>query len=388
MCQSSICGYFRPVALALFVLLVSIPQSHAADGGEAARTWVSAIVTVAGLGWICRRTFKAADFYEIWYGTNRHERIANTFDNTFGTKIHYGKCRVSIPRGHVFGSIGSSPFKRWFQRLVSGTDDRLAVTSLSQLSAAEFEKGIGIRLARFDSNERSVLVFIHGYNVKFSEAAIRAAQIGFDLKVPGVMALFSWPSKADVRAYLSDADSVAASEPYLIEFINRISSASSGAKINIIAHSMGNLGLLRALATGLADSRLKKVKFGQIFLAAPDIDVNLFRQLATVYLHCSENTTLYISAIDRALLASRCIHRNQRTGYSPPVTVIEGIDTVEATEIDIGILGHGYYAAAAPVLYDMATLIRKYLPPQKRPGLYPATTSQGDKYWVIRHQNV
>jgi hypothetical protein len=34
-------------------------------------------------------------------------------------------------------------------------------------------------------------VYIHGYNVSFEEAVIRAAQMGYDLKVEGVTALFS-----------------------------------------------------------------------------------------------------------------------------------------------------------------------------------------------------
>jgi esterase/lipase superfamily enzyme len=251
------------------------------------------------------------------------------------------------------------------------------------LSPNEFEKSISLRLATFDQNERSTLIFIHGYNVKFSEAAIRAAQIGFDLKVPGVMALYSWPSKAVVGSYLADSDSIASSETYLIEFINRVAKASGNAKLNIIAHSMGNLGLIRALTAGFADKRLEGVKFGQIFLAAPDIVVNLFKLLAKVYPQCSERTTLYISAVDNALLVSRLLHTNQRTGYSPPVTVVDGIDTVEATHIDLGLLGHGYYAGSAPVLYDMATLIRGNVAPDKRSGLFPDATNDG-KYWVIR----
>src|SRR5262249_13315180 len=156
------------------------------------------------------------------------------------------------------------------------------------------------------------------------------------------------------------------------------------ARINIIAHSMGNLGLLRALEAGFQSRVLAKVKFGQIFLAAPDIDVKLFRQLAGVYTKCSDRTTLYISSIDKPLAMSRFIHDNQRTGYSPPVTIMEGIDTVEATNIDVGFMGHGYYAAAAPLLYDMATLIRDNIDPQKRVGLIPSKSEDGGQYWVFR----
>lgn len=40
-------------------------------------------------------------------------------------------------------------------------------------------------------DRKQALVYIHGYNVGFEEAAIRAAQIGFDLKIGGITAFFS-----------------------------------------------------------------------------------------------------------------------------------------------------------------------------------------------------
>ena len=356
---------------------------EAEDTAKTAMPWVLfAFVAAAGSVWIGRRSFKAADIYDVWYGTNRLHQIDNTFDNNFGTKVQYGKCRVAIPKGHVFGSIGSSPITRWLQRVTSRTDYKLAIVKLTPLPPSQFARSIGSRLAKYDKDERAVLIFIHGYNVSFSDAAIHAAQIGFDLKVPGVMALYSWPSNANTAAYLKDADAVAASEEYIVEFVTQMSKAASAAKINIIAHSMGNLGLLRALAAGLSDRRLQQLKFGQIFLAAPDIDVNFFRQRAAVYPRCSDRTTLYISAGDRALGLSRLVHANQRTGYSPPVTIVNGIDTVEVTHVDLNRLGHGYYAEAAGVLYDMATLVRNDVPPDKRPRLFSETTTEGE-YWVI-----
>jgi esterase/lipase superfamily enzyme len=147
---------------------------------------------------------------------------------------------------------------------------------------------------------------------------------------------------------------------------------------------MGNLGLLRALTSVTASAALSGVRFGQIFIAAPDIDINLFRNLANIYPKMAMRTTLYISAIDHALGTSQFVNRNQRVGYSPPVTVIDGIDTIEATNVDLGLLGHGYYAAAVTVLHDMFALMRRDEPPAKRFGLLEQTTSEGERYWVLR----
>src|ERR1700731_1740615 len=115
---------------ATLVWLLLLSPAMASEG-ETAATWVSAAVTACGLGWLWRRTVHTADVYDVWYGTNRQTKISNTYDNEFGSQIHYGKCRVSIPKGHVFGSIGSAPFKRWLQRLVSQSDDSLRIVKLT-----------------------------------------------------------------------------------------------------------------------------------------------------------------------------------------------------------------------------------------------------------------
>jgi esterase/lipase superfamily enzyme len=345
------------------------------------------IIAVAGVGWLWRRTFRAADSYEIWYGTNRLNRIANTYDGEFGSEIHYGRCTVAIPKGHKLGSTGSSPVRRWFQRLFSGTDDKLTIVKLTPCISAEFLESLKASVEKADPAERSVLVYIHGYNTKFCDAAIQAAQIGFDLKVQGGTVLYSWPSAGEIRAYLQDADNVGASESLIARFIAEVAAGVGPAKVNIIAHSMGNLALTRALNSHGAREHLADVKFGQIILAAPDIDIELFRQLAYVYPMCSDKTTMYISSRDQALATSMWIHNNQRTGYSPPVTVYRGIDTVEATSVDVGLLGHGYYAAAAALLYDIFVLLKFKQDPRQRMGLGEATTSAGEQYWVIRGQN-
>ena len=59
-------------------------------------------------------------------------------------------------------------------------------------------------LAGLDPADRNMLVYIHGFNTSFDDAQRRAAQLGFDLKVPGITALYSWPSRGNLIAYLAD----------------------------------------------------------------------------------------------------------------------------------------------------------------------------------------
>lgn len=77
---------------------------------------------------------------------------------------------------------------------------------------AGFWDSVRAELARQDSGERQALVFLHGYNVPFQASAIRAAQLGFDLKVPGLTAFFSWPSGGRLFRYPNDEASIEASE--------------------------------------------------------------------------------------------------------------------------------------------------------------------------------
>jgi esterase/lipase superfamily enzyme len=169
-------------------------------------------------------------------------------------------------------------------------------------------------LARSDEDGQQTLVYLHGYNVPFDEAAVRAAQIGFDLKVPGAMAFFSWPSRGSLGAYAADE----ASEAAIADFLVRLAIDSGASRVHVIAHSMGSRGLLRAIQRIMTQaSATAGVRFGQMLLAAPDLDAGLFRDLAALYPKVSERTTLYVSARDRALEISHWLHQFDRVGYAP-----------------------------------------------------------------------
>jgi esterase/lipase superfamily enzyme len=329
---------------------------------------------------------RTPNFYPVWFGTNRlpSSDPGEVYSATWGAVVHHGSCIVEVPKSHLFGSLRSSPWRRFWMRVKYGEDDSLTLYRADALSAIDFSNALRAALSAYPADERSCLIYIHGFNVTFKEAALRAAQIGFDLKVPGAMTFFSWPSLGGgPRSYPTDADSIAASEAQLAEFVMRVSRAAGGARVHVLAHSMGNRGLLRVLDSVSKRADLAGVPFGQIFLAAPDVEANLFRQLAIVYPTISERTTLYVSKADRALSISASLHQNQRTGYAPPVMLIPGIDTIEVGQLDIGLLGHSYYGEASAVLYDMHSLMRTNLAPDRRAGLDEENTSSGGKFWSI-----
>jgi len=308
------------------------------------------------------------------------KKLLRAFRESVDSKVHLGVCKVYVPESHKIGSTGSA----WWKRLIMGIDDRLKLTSIEELAPATFWQGISTQLKKLRIGDRDAVIFVHGYNVSFEDAALRAAQLGTDLSVRGCMAFFSWPSRGKKRGYTADEASIEASEPYITHFITDFARHSGASKIHIIAHSMGNRGVLGAVnrIASTAARRTGKT-YDQIVLAAPDVDADTFRELCKAYAQVSRRTTLYISSRDRAVEASSWLHGYDRAGLAPPVMVVPGIDTVNVTNADVTILGHGYVAEARGVLTDIHALLRHGAAPTKRFGLQPQISENGKRYWVI-----
>jgi esterase/lipase superfamily enzyme len=124
--------------------------------------------------------------------------------------------------------------------------------------------------------------------------------------------------------------------------------------------------------------------FGQIILAAADVDADSFRKFSAAYTKVARQTTLYVSKRDHAVEASRWLHQFPRAGFMPPVCVVSGIDTIGVANIDMTLLGHGDIGEAREVLTDIHQLIATGSPPAQRFGLEEQKTENGERYWPIR----
>lgn len=324
-----------------------------------------------------------ATMVPVFFATNRSPtkysgQAAAGFSDRRSDKLHYGRAWVAVPKSHKFGSSGSN----WLIRLWSG-DDRLSVSALSQFDESTFSTEVASQLSARTANERSMLVYVHGYMNSFDDSVLRAAQIGADLQFPGVIATFSWPSKGKIEAYPADEASIEASEADLTRFLLLASKLSPGGRLHVIAHSMGNRGFARAVnSAAFAAATKNNVPLGQVILAAPDIDADVFRQLATVFPRISARTTMYSSSKDAAVWASRHLHGYARAGYAPPVTIIPGVDTIDTSNIDVDLIGHGYVAEAEALLNDIFSLVMNNGPPPNMRSRLRARISQTQgSYW-------
>ena len=219
--------------------------------------------------------------------------------------------------------------------------------------------------------EKSGLVFIHGYNSTFAEAARRAAQITYDLPFYGISGFFSWPSSGNIISYLKDSENAEASLNDLEKFIEEIIIQTNIEKLHIIAHSMGSR-LLTLTLNNLADKPSVKHKLyviNQIVLGAPDIDQNVFKNnILPKFLSIGAQRTLYSSDKDKALDISEDLRIGlARLGDAgDSLFVSEGLDTIDASNVRSDGVGHSYIFDTKELLSDLHYLLDFGLKPEQR----------------------
>lgn len=327
--------------------------------------------------------------YRVWFGTDRRPKSAGDyslgFSNDYHDRLHFGSCVVHIPQSHELGSTGSL----WIVRVVKFEDDRLKLTAIENGTAQTVVHDLGEWIGSLESAaRREILLFIPGYNTDFREAAIRAAQIGKDLQLDGPTVFYSWPSKGAIWRYTVDEATVDRSWPHLADLIQLLLSVPGLNALNVVAHSMGNRLLSRA-AENLVGKRgpsEASIQLGHVVIAAPDIDRVVFRQAAEAYAKlraAQRRTTLYWSRGDLPLAFSAWIHGAPRSGRSG--AAIAHVDPIRWSRrgFRIDLLGHGYFAAAEPLIRDMRELLSYGTAPDRRFGLL-GVPSDVPQYWKFR----
>jgi esterase/lipase superfamily enzyme len=288
--------------------------------------------------------------------------------------IHYGYCDVSIPPTHSVGAV---------ERPTLGPEDEAQHVILQRVALLEqtaFYEAVRQALTASGDTTADCLLFIHGYNVSFDEAARRAAQIHFDLQFHGATMFYSWPSRASFRHYFSDRNEIGYSHALIKRFLQGILENLEFRRFHIIAHSMGADALCQAVMELDPEGKI----FDQIILAAPDIDAETFKdQILPQLQQCGTRTTLYCSRNDFALYASKHFNDGRRAGDSSEGPLVAaGLDTIDATDMDTEMLGHSYYGNCLPLLEDLQQLIEQNRPPEQR-NLEPLLDVSQMRYWVF-----
>ena len=321
---------------------------------------------------------------EIMYATDRNITEEEDPKRYYGEnrgQVSYGRCRM-IVRPDKAKSRFADP-SLWEADTGKKIKKKAELQSLRTYEKQEFLNEVSRKMNT--SPDPSVLVYIHGFGRKFERSARTHGTMVYELSYLGVPILYSWPSKGKASAYPADRTTLEWSTPHFVAFIDNVALHTGAETIHLAAHSLGNQALLKALVHFI-DDRPSEVqwKFGEIILMAPDVDRDIFyRDFAPALARAASRVTLYVSAVDVPLTASRKINRYPRVGDAKDGPVIAaGIETVDAREVTNLVTGHSYYRDSPEVMSDLYYLINKRLPANKRPTVQPAESPRG-RYWKV-----
>jgi esterase/lipase superfamily enzyme len=232
----------------------------------------------------------------------RDDRPGTLFNGDRATATSYAELTVSVPPNHKTNEI------EWATTPPGDPNVNFVVRDEKSLDGDKaFVQALNAQLALRPPGSRNVFLFVHGFNTMFAEAVYRGAQLAHDSKTPAVPVLFTWASRGQATAYVYDLNSATAARDGL-EHTLRLLLRSNAEKVNVLAHSMGNWVTVEAFRQIRISGDLPPAsKIGTIVLAAPDIDIDVFKSQLRRFGKPQKPFYLVLSQDDRALFLSRTI---------------------------------------------------------------------------------
>jgi esterase/lipase superfamily enzyme len=315
-CAASISLRRLPSILA--ILVVAAPLVACASGPES-----GFLIPVA-------ESAAGADDHTMLVATTRQRdgRPGTLFNGERASSVDYATIEVSIPPKHVPGKI------EWPTTPPGDPNTNFVVRDEAYLDGdKQFVHALNAQLAMRPRGNRRVLLFIHGYNTMFAEGLYRFAQVVHDSNAPAVPVLFTWASHGKLADYVYDLNSATAARDDLVHTI-RLLLASDADQINVLAHSMGNWVTVEAFRQIKISGDLGNVsKLGLVFLAAPDIDLDVFKSQMRSFGKPKKPFYIVLSQDDKALWLSKFIAGGDgRLGADKN---IEELQALGATVIDL-----------------------------------------------------
>ena len=337
-----------------------------------------------GLAAACAVMFGLWTGYVVWRDKLPGEPAGTEEIVSYGGErgpLELGTCIVAIPKNHSLGKMERpSVLKLDFRE---DPNKHVVLLGVSPQEDDEFFRELKAGVEQ--SPRKRAFVFIHGYNVKFADAARRAAQIAYDLKYDGVPILYSWPSQGTLSGYTIDETNVEWTVSHLKLFLDQVAKQSGATEVHLVAHSMGNRALAAALREISHQPDGQRPLFSEVVLTAPDIDADTFkRELAPAIVKTAQRVTLYASSNDEALQLSQEVHGYPRAGDTDDeLVVVPGVDTIDVSEVDTSLVGHSYYGTNGSVLADLFDLLHQSKPPEERQWLREEYLGDS-RYWVFQ----
>lgn len=341
-------SWVRATAALAVVLLVAACASQRPTSGALIATQGAAVGTSEHTIFVA--TTRARDTSTGTYFSG--ERTEST------SGIDFARADISVPPNHKSGTV------EWPKQFPGDPEKHFVTRHAGYLdNEAAFRDGLKSALAGKKADERDILVFVHGFNTLFAEGAYRMAQIVEDMNFKGVPVLFTWASRGRVVDYVYDRDSATAARDALEETL-QIASKSGARRIHLLAHSMGNWVTIEALRQSeIAGHGDFGGHLGQVILASPDVDVDVFKTQMKRLGIPKKPFTMLISKDDRALsVSSRIAGGKARVGgYANDQEIANlGVTVIDLTLVESDDnLHHGKFAQAPEIVQLIGTQLSK-----------------------------
>ncbi|HBS21078.1 MULTISPECIES: TRAP transporter substrate-binding protein DctP [Thalassospira] len=235
-------------------------------------------------------------------------------------------------------------------------------------------------LVKLLQEEKQTLLFVHGFNNRFSDATERAVMLKKLFGPETSVLMWSWPARRDALGsnYRYDKESASGVAQILFrDTLQNFSASLNGHPINILAHSMGGWHTMGALQ-GIPHLA-NEPRFKNIVMAAPDIPSDEFEFALEKLSKQAERLTLYACKSDWALEISEVWNQHDRAGTGGN-NIIVG-DKLESIDVDSRLLSsnHSYVFDSQIVREDFALLIGENKSASERALI---AISKGDyNYW-------
>jgi esterase/lipase superfamily enzyme len=325
----------------------------------------------------------------------------NNITSYMAVPVYYVTDRARTKRGSFGAELRSQGVEYGISTVTLGLSDGVRVDQIA--GARNLPRGTGtsspaiqsvngehelldaIELNKTDprGRRRRVILFVHGYNVKFPDAINAAARLSTELQFPVIPVAYSWPSEGSYAGYWHDEDTVRSSSLRFMAFLQTLLTKSP-AEVVIVCHSMG----AREVAASLAELGRRGVKLPaqhKVIFAAGDISSQEFANLwPDIQRLDGVQFGFYASNHDLALRLSHIVHGLARLGdASPTIFAPSGGMTVDASSVDsvFQAAGHSYILNSSKIGADMGMWIDGGASPAVR-GLREVTRS-GQRYYLF-----
>lgn len=274
-----------------------------------------------------------------------------------------------------------------------------AAQETSRITEQSFRDDIRRRLALAPKPE--IVLFVHGYQNDFEDAAQTLAELWHFLGREHVPILYTWPAgRGGPSGYIYDRESGEFTVYHLKNLIRSLSDIPEVKRIHMIAHSRGTDVLSSAIrelalvARAAGETASDRLRDSHVVLAAPDMDLDVVSQriVAEQLGREAKNITVYTSEEDKAIgLAERLFKSSARLGRLGvedlqaddlvAMEKIEGMSFIDLQE-STSVTGHGYFHSNPAASSDLILLVRYGFAPGAENGRPLEAVAPG--FWLIK----